>query len=85
MAFQAEWIHPTDTVLTADQVKHMEPGEKVTVISADRHGECQRGEYKIVYSGKRKILIIHDYYGGISQLPIRDYPNKRYVIPRGPA
>ena len=85
MAFVQEWIRPTDRELTADQVKKLDLGTKVTVISADRHGECQRGEYKIVYSGKRKILIIHDYYGGISQLPIRDYPNKRYVIPRGPA
>lgn len=86
MAFVEEWIkRDQERVLTADQVKRqLEPGARVTVISADRYGECQRQEWTVAQSGLKKILIRRDSVTWERvTMPIKDHPNKRFVIQRG--
>ena len=84
MAFNLEWIRPTEKVLTAEQVKRLEPGAYVTEIFADRHGECCRMDAKVVQYGKKKMLAYFDRVSWRNDLkPIRDSENRRYVIKKG--
>lgn len=84
MAFVAEWIRPTEKALTAEQVKRLEPGARVTVIGADRYGECYREDGTIVQSGKKKLLcFINKVTWEKVYKPIKDSENKRYVIAKG--
>lgn len=83
MAFVQDWIRLTEKTLTAAEVRKLPPGTKVTVISADRHGECQRCEYIIVQSGKKKILSMRDWLCDRTvTMEIRDNENKRMVVPK---
>jgi len=85
MAFVEEWIRRNqERVLTADQVKRLELGTRVTVISADRYGECQREEWTVAQSGLKKILIRRDSATWEKLvIQIKDHPNKRFTIQRG--
>lgn len=82
--FNAEWIRQTERPLTADQVKRLEIGTKVTIIGADRYGECCRTECTLAQSGKKKVLVTRD-RGTWEKtvMPIQDKPNKKYVIQKG--
>ena len=81
MAFLMEWIRPDEKVLTAAEVKKLPVGTKVIIIGADRHGEYYRQECTISQSYKKKVLCclsLFDY--DTKFMPIRDNPNKRYVL-----
>lgn len=82
MAFMMEWIRPDEKVLTAAEVKKLPVGTKVIVIGADRRGECTRQECTVAPSYKTKVLSWMNFYGS-GTYPIRDKPNKRYVIREG--
>lgn len=56
MAFMMEWIRPDEKVLTAAEVKKLPVGTKVTIIGADRRGECTRQECTVAQSYKTKVL-----------------------------
>ena len=76
----AEWIKPWETTATADQVKKMKLGTKVTIVGADRFGECTRIECALVQSGKKKVLVYRDYAGNRVTKQIKDRDNKRFVV-----
>ena len=82
--FVNEWIKRDEKVLTVDQVKRLEIGTKVTIIGADRYGECCRKECTIAQSGLKKVLVTQDTATWEKTvLPIKDHPNKRFVIQKG--
>lgn len=83
-SFVSEWIGRNERVMTADQVKRMDIGTRVTIISADRYGECQRLECTLAQSGLKKVLVTQDKTTWEKMvMPIKDHPNKRYVIQKG--
>jgi hypothetical protein len=83
MAFMMEWIRPDEKVLTAAEVKKLPVGTKVTIVGADRRGECYRRECTVAQSYKTKVLRwITLYESGF--YPIRDIPSKRYLLGRKP-
>lgn len=86
MQIPSEWIHRTEREITVDQVKRLEIGTRVTIISADRYGECQRTHCTLAQSGKKKVLVYRDNATWEKTvLPIQNKPNRRYVIQRGNA
>ena len=81
--FVQEWIRSNEREVTAEQVKRMEPWTKVTEIRTDRYGECVRQEYTVTQSGKKRVLTARD--GSTWERivkPIRQDPNRRYVVKR---
>lgn len=82
MAFVMAWIHPGEKVLTAAEVRKLPAGTKVTIIGADRHGECVRQPCTVSQSYKKKVLSWMTLFD-TGTYPIRDNPNKRYVIREG--
>lgn len=82
MAFMMEWIRPGEKVLTAAEVRKLPVGTKVTIIGADRRGECTRQECTVAQSYKTKVLRWMSFYESGTH-PIRDNPSKRYVIREG--
>ena len=81
MAFLMEWIRPDEKVLTAAEVKKLPVGTKVIIIGADRRGECTRQECTVSQSYKTKVLRCSSFFDYDTKfLPIRDNPNKRYVL-----
>ena len=67
-------------VLTADQVKQLPAGSKVTLHGCDRYGMATQIECTVVQSGRKKVLEWFDKSGFQFKLKsIQNYPNKYYT------
>lgn len=82
MAFMMEWIRPGEKVLTAAQVKKLAVGTKVIIVGSDRRGEPTRQECTVAPSYRAKVLSWSTPFDS-GFYPIRDNPNKRYVLKEG--
>ena len=73
-------VNKPSEALTAEQVKQLPVGSKVTLHGADRFGLHTQLECTIVQSGKKKVL---EYMNldpfGIRTKAIQNYPNKYYT------
>ena len=79
-----EWKDRNEKELTADQVKRLEPGTKVKIISADRYGGKNTKVCTVAQSYKKKVLIYRDGYTWEKEvIPIKAGPNRMYVIQKG--
>ena len=79
--FNPEWIRSTDKVLTAAEVRKLPVGSKVTLMGADRRGECVWTNWTVCQYGKGKALRAYNPASGTTEVKlIKDYPNKRYII-----
>ena len=73
-------VNKPNEALTADQVKQLPVGSKVTLHGCDRYGMHTQLECEIVQSGKKKLLKYLDVAQfWVKTKPIRDYPNKYYT------
>lgn len=79
MAFLESWIRPTETVLTAEQVKALPLGAWVTIVKPDRRGECTRTRAHVVKSPRGKKLRSITLFD-CCEYSIRDIPNRRFVV-----
>ena len=76
-----ELIRPGDRILTAEQVRRLEPGARVIVISADRYGEMTEKVFRLVCTGHRKSLVYIDPDTDWSEvIQITDRPDRTYVL-----
>lgn len=79
-----EWVHRNEKALLPEQVKRLEPGTKVTILGADRYGECVRTECTVAQSGKKKVLVTRDRATWEKKvLPITAQDSRLYVVEKG--
>lgn len=72
-------VNKPSEALTADQVKQLPVGSKVTLHGCDRYGIHTQLECTIIQSGKAKKLSYRNTDGMPALKAIQNYPNKYYT------
>lgn len=70
----------THNEVSAEKLKKLPVGTIVIVHSFDRRGEHQQLECKLVYSGKKKVLIYDDYWGRNTKPITKESDRKWYSL-----